>query len=235
MPAVEIIDAGSRLLLTLLAGYLIWSLRKPLQNLFTRKGSEVSAFGVTIKVGDQEVPVQNATDQLRAELDDLQSKVIDLLKWQAALVTSDPSTRDHEQDVKEPISDIAPVAPRPKRILWVDDVPANNAYLVQRLRNQGVAVTLVTSTDEGLRIFQESGPFTAVITDMGRQENNEYRPTAGLELSKRLRELDAHVPVLAYTSARSVRSLSENTLRDGGITLATSSPVELLTALQIDQ
>jgi CheY-like chemotaxis protein len=229
--AVNVIDAASRLVVTLLAGYLIWTLRRPLQNLFTRPGSEVSAFGVTIKVGDQQVSVQDATDQLRVQLDDLQGKVIELLKWQAAVAAS---AAPGEAADKAPIAAVSPITPRPQRILWVDDRPSNNAYLVEKLKGQGIGVVQARSTDEGVRAFQESGPFTAIITDMGRQENQTYVPTAGLELGRRIRELDPEVPMLVYSSARAVRSLSERAEREAGITLTTSSPVELLSALHID-
>jgi CheY-like chemotaxis protein len=231
--AVDIIDASGRLIVVLLAGYLVWTLRKPLGTLFTRKGSEFSAFGVTVKVGeDPSVPLQNVADELRHDVNDLMGKVGNLQEWQRSSLQRPSLTKE------------VPLDRKPTRLLWVDDVPENNVALTENLRGLGVTVIQARSTREGLRLLQEheqdQEPFDVVITDMGRREHGRDNPTAGLELTRKIRELERTgkirdhphpLPVIVYASTRGAESARES--KDPKVSFATASPVELLTALRV--
>ena len=83
-----------------------------------------------------ELSVQEATEQLRTNLEDLQKKVEELR-----------AQTGHETPA------IAASAPQqaavvPRRIVWVDDKPANNAFAIARLQDDDVEVVQVTSTED---------------------------------------------------------------------------------------
>lgn len=221
---VEVVDALTRLLVAGAAALLVFALRRPMRDLLSRKGSKVSAFGVTIEVGDRDVPLQNAIDEVRRDLDDLQVKVADLLV---------PSAGSLEPSGLVPKgAALGPVMATPTRLLWVDDTPENNTYLIAKLRDRSVAVRLARSTQEALLAFAREGPFSAVITDMGRPEGGDFNQRAGLELVERLRSDHPDLPVIVYTTA-SQRRIWQTRLLEAGARMVTASPVELLAALNL--
>jgi hypothetical protein len=69
-----------------------------------------------------------------------------------------------------------------------------------------------------------------VITDIGRKENGEDHPQAGLEFIRRMRQQDAETPVFVYASAAAVGRLSDE-ITAAGASGATSSATELLEML----
>ena len=70
----------------------------------------------------------------------------------------------------------------------------------------------------------------AIVTDMGRTEEGEFRSHAGLALLRQLHEAEQSQPVLVYTSTRRVELDRQDAL-DAGATVVTSSPTELFAAL----
>lgn len=228
----DLIDAVGRLLVVALAAYLVWSLRKPLAGLLARRGSEVSAFGVTIKVGDEDVPLQNAANELRRDLDDVQAKMKRFQEWQKQFIDQLPTRERPTGMAAEPVATVEPM-PRPRRLLWVDDIPANNANLASKLQGQGVTVFQAASTPEGLRLLHELERFDMVITDMGRQEGTKYNPTAGLDLIEEVRKSHPELAVIVYSTRGSLLRFGKE-LERLEVTAQISSPVDLLTALQIE-
>jgi CheY-like chemotaxis protein len=88
-----------------------------------------------------------------------------------------------------------------KHILWVDDNPANLAYEIARLQEEGIEITMALSTDQAMQILVSSElSFNAIITDMGRTEEGDYRPHAGILLIKAVREASINLPILVYTT-----------------------------------
>ncbi len=88
-----------------------------------------------------------------------------------------------------------------KRILWVDDNPANIACEIATVQEKGIEVTQALSTSQAVQILVSSGlSFNAIITDMGRTEEGEYRPKAGISLIKAVREAGINLPILVYTT-----------------------------------
>lgn len=232
MDEVEVIHAARDLLLVLFAGALVWFLAKPIRKALEKPGSEVSAFGVTVKVGQHEIeiPVQEVSDQLSQHVGDLQAKVSSLLSWQADMSLAENGTQvTPTATVKKPAEHLDV---RPKRLLWVDDVPTNNAYLAKQLNRGGVEIVQCLSTAEGIRAFHDQGPFGAVITDMGRTEGGQYDPAAGVKLARQLRETDPSIPIVVYATHRGIQGQAQGIAEVDA--LATDSPVELLTALHIE-
>ncbi|MGE3618503.1 MAG: BTAD domain-containing putative transcriptional regulator, partial [Gemmatimonadales bacterium] len=95
-----------------------------------------------------------------------------------------------------------PAGNPPGRVLWVDDNPENNNAVISALRTRGVTVATAITTAEALELAG-TDRFDAVITDIGRYEESEYVPKAGMDLLRRLRDLQPGVPALVCTSSRS--------------------------------
>jgi len=113
-----------------------------------------------------------------------------------------------------------------KDVLWVDDNPPNNSYLVAELEERGVRVTTALSTSEGLRQLS-TGRFSFVITDMTRTEDNRTNRTAGLDLIRAIRERDKTVPIIVHCSAPAAKQHGE-AARAAGANEVTSSPTQVL-------
>jgi CheY-like chemotaxis protein len=87
--------------------------------------------------------------------------------------------------------------PAARKVLWVDDVPANNAWERRALESYGVRFELAHDTDEAMRLMETHGPFAAVVSDLGRPGDH----VAGLTLLGKLQsERRALPPYFIYTS-----------------------------------
>lgn len=118
------------------------------------------------------------------------------------------------------------VAPaRVRRVLWVDDIPRNNSYLIAALQERGVEVDTALSTDEGLAKFAAQR-YDVVVTDMGRAEGR----TAGIDLVRRLRALGTQVPLYIYCSVDSAKRWRDEALQAGASDI-TASGTSLLGVL----
>lgn len=197
----------------LVLAFLIWKLLPILQ-------SRLSAGDVTVKMFGVEVSLQDASENFGKQLADLQEKVAQL-----RLVAE--QTHPHSLDTTS--SNSAPA--RNEAILWVDDNPANNAFEVARLRQAGIVVHQVLSTDEALASLTHNR-YTTVITDVERQENGQTLPQAGIELLNRMRENDIFTPVYVYCSKTAVKVYGDK-VRAAGAAGITSSPVELFEQLHM--
>ena len=116
-----------------------------------------------------------------------------------------------------------------RAILWVDDNPKNNSYFEQLLRERGIEVQLALSTDDGIQCFR-SGRYGIVVSDMGREEDGQYHPDAGLDLLKKIRERDSQVPFLFYCSAQKAQEYREQALHLGATDII-SSPTRVMGVL----
>lgn len=111
--------------------------------------------------------------------------------------------------------------PSTREILWVDDHPENNAIMIDGLQRDGVMVTLARSTGEAMERLRY-GSYGAIISDMGRREDGSERPTAGLTLLRKVRELDPAIPFVIYGSPTTTRTHAAAAL-EAGVTDMTSS------------
>lgn len=110
-------------------------------------------------------------------------------------------------------------------VLWVDDNPTNNTFVVDAFREFGIAVTLVLSTRQPMELL-EVNSFDAIISDMGSQEANSYRERAGYELLSQLRATDAATPLFVYAGSNLREHQEEATRR--GAQGSTNRPAELI-------
>lgn len=175
----------------------------------------------TVKIGGQELTMEEVNDQQKKLNEDLQAQIVEI---RARLGT--PETT--------PIlaSATSRVEASAMGVLWVDDNPKNNSYLIQLLSDRNVRVDTVLSTDDGLKLFRP-GKYAYVISDMGRQEGLKYNPHAGIDLLKAIRALDRSVPVIVFCSARAAREYGAEALGEGA-TSVTTSTTELFGLLRLD-
>jgi CheY-like chemotaxis protein len=83
-------------------------------------------------------------------------------------------------------------------ILWVDNHPENNRYLIRAFRELGIHVDLPTSTDAAMA-FLRSRAYDVIITDMSRPPD----PRAGYTLLKALHDEGNRTPVIIYAGSDS--------------------------------
>jgi CheY-like chemotaxis protein len=83
-----------------------------------------------------------------------------------------------------------------RRILWVDDRPANNTFERQVFESLGLGFDLALSTDEALELLNQSR-YAAIISDMGRREG----PREGYRLLEAVRAFDIVTPFFIYAGS----------------------------------
>lgn len=166
----------------------------------------------TIKVAGNELTMEEASEQQRVLLADLQNKLAQLEKGLLP--------REATASVTEP-------KPRSKRVLWVDDRPRNNSFLVASLQDRGVQVDIALSTTEGLEALKQAR-YDAVISDMGRPEGE----TAGIDLALKMKTAAPGVPVFIYCGKWAATHLRDDALA-AGVALITSSGSSLMAALPL--
>ncbi len=168
-----------------------------------------------VKVGMMEISVQDATEQLRRSVGDLQRKVEELRG------KSGP-----EKSRTEPHK-----LPAKPRLAWVDDVPENNAYEIARLREDGVKVLEILSTEDAVhRLIEANESADMVISDMGRLEGGVYNREAGIDLIRALRAANFDKPIYVYCSSDSKEKM-RNEVDSAGAEGITSSQLELFEIL----
>ncbi|MGU9978615.1 response regulator [Phreatobacter sp. HK31-P] len=90
-----------------------------------------------------------------------------------------------------------------RKILWVDDFPSNNAFLIDRFRSQDIETVIAISTEHAMKLIL-SEDFSLVISDLGRIENGNENPFAGLDLIKSIRENDIDCPIAIFSGHRGI-------------------------------
>lgn len=122
--------------------------------------------------------------------------------------------------------------PTSHRILWIDDNPTNNAFVIAKLQEEGIEVTQAVSTAQAMQLLISSElSFNAIISDMGRTEEGEYRHNAGILLIQAIRAVDISLPILVYSSRTS--DLMRRTVVAAGGNGVTCDPEKLFSWLKI--
>ncbi|HEU4397261.1 MAG TPA: hypothetical protein VFU54_05415 [Actinomycetota bacterium] len=216
MTAARIIEALGSLLWPLLLAVVVFRVVPHLPGLLADLREALRTRAFKVKIGGAELSVEQAAEQLRRQVSDLQSQMA-------------------AQLVERGASRAAAAAPRPYQgrptVLWVDDKPEGNALELAKLRDDGVEVLQARSTAEAMDVLTLRRGVQAIVTDLGRVEGGEYRPHAGLALMRQLREAGFEQPVLVYTSARGVARDREDAVA-AGAERVTASPTELFAALR---
>lgn len=175
----------------------------------------LSRNSVTIKIAGFELTSQEAVDKISTDISDIQRRLSTLETSGApAFHAPGPSVTTNSHS---------------KNLLWVDDYPSNNAFLIDNFRKQGVEVVLSLSTDDALRKLRTGG-FQAVISDLGREESGSNNPFAGLELLQSMNEISPRPPVLIFAGSRGIQN--QNKLIAAGAESVTSSPIDVVSFIQ---
>jgi CheY-like chemotaxis protein len=196
-----------------LIGLILWQLWPSIRKI-------IDSRGFTVKYGGMELSVQDASDQLRKQVEDLQNHVLSLKK--------SPAASGMARTMRS-----GATSERTKTILWVDDEPRNNAHEISKLEDDGYRVIRANSTVEARSILGSGTELAAIVTDMGREEDGKYVADAGLELIWTMREESVEAPIFVYTNPRRVRQIHADVLEAGG-NGTTASPVELFAAIEGD-
>jgi CheY-like chemotaxis protein len=105
-------------------------------------------------------------------------------------------------------------------ILWVDDHPTNNASIIRALADQfGIRVDIALATREALDLFRRQ-KYSLIISDLGREEEGENKPMAGLELIQAVRDTDRLTPIFIFAGFRAMEHKRQ--LEEAGANLVTS-------------
>ena len=229
MTAARIIEAVGSLLWPLLVAVLLIRVIPHIPGVVAdlRKAIRTRAF--TVKVGGVELSIEDATEQLRRQVTDLQTHLAAQLAQRGG---PGPPAAPGGPPGDPADVDRAPAADQGRAtVLWVDDNPDANALELAKLRDDGLEVLLARSTAEAMDVLSLRRGVRAIVTDMGRAEDGEFRSHAGLALLRQLHEAEQDQPVLVYTSPRRVELDRQDAL-DAGAVAVTSSPTELFAALR---
>jgi len=210
-PLSKLITALSSLAWPVIFGILLYKFHKPIQTLIE------SARGrkFTIKVAGNELTMEEASEQQRKIVNDVQSRLAEIEKRL-------------EGKAEISLNNGTESAPRSKRILWVDDNPKNNSYLIASIQEKGHSIDIALTTDEGIRKFKENN-YDIVISDMSRPEDKK----AGMTLAKAIQSIRSDVPYFIYCGGWAARNMREEAL-SAGVTYITSSGTALLGHLPLD-
>jgi CheY-like chemotaxis protein len=88
-----------------------------------------------------------------------------------------------------------------KRVLWLDDNPANNQSVIDALEKDSYKVQTVANSEMALKYLQKRDSYDIVITDLGRDNKNTGE--SSLMFLKELKGLMAAGNVIIYTSPQS--------------------------------
>lgn len=123
---------------------------------------------------------------------------------------------------------LAPLV-RERRVLWVDDEPANNEVEARLLRRLGVEVENALDTEEALaRLHRDPARFDLVVSDWKRDDDED----AGRTLLEALRDSRRRLPVLMYVGqADEQRRVEAAALGAKGLT---DEPDELLKQVLVE-
>ncbi|MGX4643866.1 hypothetical protein [Massilia sp. SYSU DXS3249] len=180
-------------------------------------------LAVIIKQADTQVQYIRLESGRRVGVGELtrlqQASLKDLQRTMAEIVSGMADGKRIEENV-------AATRRPPYRILWVDDKPANNVLIAEQLRNQGVSIREVLSTQEGLAALAEGG-FDLAISDMSRTEGGVKIRDAGLRFVREARAMQPDLPVYIFCGRNGVADYGVSA-RTAGAALVTDSETRLI-------
>jgi CheY-like chemotaxis protein len=233
-----LIDSLATIMWPTIVIIILFSFRKNIQDLI--KSGESRKFSV--RIGDMEVSMDELSKQQGEMIKDLQARIktmqkeIDTIKESTAKAAGPSDLMAEEVAMVDAGAtafgigvDTDPFDDDISSILWVDDKPVNNAFLIDSLKYQGVDVTNALTTQEGLDHFNR-GSFDCIITDLSRKEGGLVtNKQAGFELIRAIRDENDEIPIYIYTAKVDVKLKQKS--EEVGATGVTSSPSELLQML----
>lgn len=184
----------------------------------------------TIRIGGQELTMEEASADQRKLIADLQNQVSEIRNR-----LDGQSETEHENlaktEIQEPIPSSVSKQPKIPSVLWVDDHPKNNSYFIEQLRNSGIQVDLALSTSTAIEKLSNRD-YSCIISDMGRLEGSTYNPSAGIDLLVVVRNKSKSSPPFIIYSSSQAREKYGQVAYNHGATAVTSSPTELFGLLR---
>jgi len=212
---VKLIEAISKILWPLIFAYVLYTFREAIKSVITSATSRK----FTLKVAGNELTMDEVTEQQRHLISDVQNEIGGLQSIIEKLQTGNDLNLNNEAHQNHPV----PVS----NILWVDDLPRNNSFLIANLEEMGVSVRTVISTEEALKTFRP-GRFDRIISDIGRPEGDH----AGIELTQVIRDIDKEVPIHIFCGSWAAEHLKDEAITAGANSI-TSSGTVLLKSLNL--
>jgi CheY-like chemotaxis protein len=173
-----------------------------------------------LKVGDLEVSVQEASEQLRKQVGDLQEQMAAIRVHYPQIPLVNSVMKDGSAVEANPYKEFRP------RVLWVTGSFNNHAYELANIREHADVET-VKSTNEAInKLRAHMHLFNAVISGMSREEEGEQNYTAGISLISKAREIGYEGPIYIFCSEENVRAHGKEAVNMGAEGV-TSSPVQV--------
>lgn len=192
---------------------------------------------ITIEVGGQKILLKSATQFIGKDLAELQARVAKIESLAEAQLaapvgciepnSSECKTPDAIEHLQAQVQEHeeSPESEPITNVLWVDDFPQNNAFLVERLRSEKVNVVTALSTKEALEKIN-SYQFDVIISDLGRIENGKNNALAGVEFLNILKNQKNTKPVAIFAGSRGLMMSMQ--LQELGAEIVTTSSVDVL-------
>ncbi|HEY5851123.1 MAG TPA: response regulator [Lysobacter sp.] len=206
----KLISAVASLAWPVLIAVLVYSLFEPIKGLVESARSRK----FTVRVAGNELSMEEASEQQRAILSDLQAKTAELQKQVGASALS--------MDI--PATEVGRSNPR---ILWVDDTPKNNSFLMAALQDRGATVDIAKTTDEAIQRVGNA-TYDAIISDMSRPEGER----AGIDLARKLKAMGVVAPIYIFCGKGAATALRQEALQ-AGVTDITDSATTLFSFLPL--
>lgn len=178
----------------------------------------------TIKIGGHELSMDEANEQQRTLIADLQAQVAEIRN---RLNLGNPAEALVEP--RRPRSRLQELG----SVLWVDDSPKDNSYFIEELGRLGVRVDIAQTTAEAIALFDKHR-YGVIISDMWRKEDGIDNYRAGLDLLKAVRGRDPKIAFIIFCGSRSALEHREEAMRLGASGI-TSSAAELYALLDLEQ
>lgn len=184
--------------------------------------SVFSKESISIEVAGMKISVADAAKNIGKDLADIQQKVASIEQkiYGEKLVIDNSGSLEVSKN-----SSISTILYKPLSIIWVDDFPSNNAFLVDKLQREGINIELSLSTSDALEKIANRS-YNAVISDLGRKEDGQQKPMAGLDLIKSLRGSGNNIPILIYAGSRGIEN--REILLKAGADIVTASGTEVV-------
>jgi CheY-like chemotaxis protein len=210
-------NALATLVWPLLAILIVLILARPIRNKIISGDIELKFWGYEIRA------INSRSEQIGKQLLDIQSKIAELEKRAPMVADSANAKGPTKAVLPENLSILG------QRVLWVDDKPEANSVVIDQLKQLGFEIDLARTTEEGLRLVNESKlPYNLILSDIGRTEDRGYDRKAGTKLLSELRASGANAPVIFFTTARTANmAFVRDAVTKDGNAFATGSTTEL--------
>lgn len=213
----EFWSAMTSLAWPLVAAYAFYKLQPILASILKREN-------MTLKVAGMEISVRDATENLGKQITDIQQKLANMEFEKLANQEFGVAVEQVNSSNKKAGPELLKLI-NSNRLLWVDDFPSNNAFLIEKLREYGIDVTISLSTIDAIKRL-EAEKYSAIITDLGRKENGVENPFAGLDLIRYIRANGNTLPILVFAGSRGLENAEK--LKSAGAENVTGSGVDVL-------